>query len=138
MSGIVVQVFVGREVELLLEQLLDRLVPLVVPLQEPLENPPREVDVALADLVVEVLGFFLELLDVRLQKVKLLGVKVLEEIVAPFDGDLVVDHRPRHVPLLEQINHGLGGFLVLVGRDRRLGAHNDRHEGQDGNQRQRT
>ena len=53
----------------------------------------------------------------RFQKVELLGVEVLEKIVAPFHGDLVVDHRPRHVPLLEQINHGLGRFLVLIGRD---------------------
>ena len=135
---VVGQVLIGREVELLLEQFLHRLVPLVAPLKEPLENPPREVDVAFADLVVELRGFLLELRDVRLEEVELLGVEVLEEIVAPFHGDLVVDHRSRHVLPLEQINHGLGRFLILVGRGRRLGAHNDRHEGQDGNQRQRT
>jgi len=66
---VVGQVLIGREVELLLEQFLRRLVPLVVPLKEPLENPPREVDVAFADLVVEVLGFLREFRDVRLEEV---------------------------------------------------------------------
>ena len=114
------------------------LVPLVVPLEEPLEDAAGEVDVPFADLVVEVLGFLLELLDVGLQEVELLGVEVLEEVVAPLDGDLVVDHRPSHVPPLEQIDHGLRGFLVLGGGNGRLGSHDHRHEGQDGDQGQRT
>ena len=135
---VVVEVFIDREIELLLEQLLHGLVPLVVPLQKPLEDPTGEVDVPFADLVVEVLGFLLELLDVGLEEIELLGVEILEEIVAPLHRDLVVDHRSSHVPPLEQINHGLRRLLVFVGRDRRLGTHNDRHEGQDGDQGQGT
>ena len=129
---------IGREVELLLEQLEHGLVPFVVPLQEPLEDPAGEVDVPFADLVVEVLGFLHELLDVGLQEVVLLGVEILEEILAPLVGDLVVDHRAGHVTAFQQVDHGPRGLLVLVGGDGCLGSHYHRHEGQDRDQRQRT
>ena len=130
------QIFINVEIELLLEQLLNGLVPLIVAHEKPLEDPAGEVDVALADLVVKVRGFLLELLDVGFQEIVLLGVEILEEVVAPLDGDLVVDHGPSHVPPFDEIDHGLGRFLVLIGRNRCLSSHNHRHEGQDGDQRQ--
>ena len=51
--GVVGQVLVDREVALLLEQLHRGLVPLVLALQESLENLLGEVDISIANLVVE-------------------------------------------------------------------------------------
>ena len=91
-----------------------------------------------ADLVVEVLGFLHELLDVGPQEVVLLGVEILQEILAPLIGDLVVDDRAGHVTAFQQVDHGARGLLVLVGGDGCLGSHYHCHEGQDRDQRQGT
>ena len=90
------------------------------------------------DLVVEVLGLLHELLDVGLQEVVLLGVEVLEEVLAPLDGDLVVDHGAGHVTPFQQVDHGPSGLLILSWSGRAPSSHNHGHEGQDRDQRQGT
>ncbi len=113
-------VLVDREVGLLLEQLQDGLVPLVGPLQEPLEDLRAKSMLPSWIWSSRFVASFLNSSTSAFQEVELLRVEILEEIVAPLDGDLVVDHRPSHVPPLEQIDHGLGRLLVLVGGDGRL------------------
>ena len=113
LSGIVAEILVDREVLLLLEQLHRGFVPFVLPLQEAIENLLGEIDISVANLVVESFALFLEFLDVRLQEVVFARVEILDEIVAPFDGDLIVDGGTSHMPTLEQIDNDLGGLLVL-------------------------
>ena len=66
-------------------------------LQESIEDLLGEVDVALADLVVESLVFLLELVDVGFQEVIFGGVEIVNEVVAPLDGDRVIDLGVSHV-----------------------------------------
>ena len=106
--------------------------------QEPVENLLGEVDVSLANLVVEGRSFFLELLDVGLQEIVLARVEVLDEIVAPFDGDLIIDGGTSHMPTLEQIDDDLGGLLILGLGNRSLSPDDHRHQGQDRDQHQWT
>ncbi len=133
------QILIDGEVVFLLEQLHLGLESLILADQESLEHllrrsrySPRESGRRGSWLL------FLEFLDIRLQKVVLARVEILEEIVAPLDGDFIVDHRTSHMTALEQIDHDPRGLLILGLRRGSLSPDDHRHQGQDRNQHQRT
>ena len=143
-GGIVVEVGVVEnrvvvgEVGLLVEFFHHKRLPGVVPLQIAFEDQPGEVEVPLANLVVQGRGLGGELRDVVLLEVILLRVQVFQKILTPLLARLVVDPGLRHVDALKDLHDGTGRLLVGGFRDGSLRPDHDGRQAEEPNQRQRA
>ena len=137
--GIVADVFVDREVVLLLEQLHRGLESLILPHAGTGRKPSGRSRYCRRESGRRgSWPSFLNSSTSRLQEVVFARIEILDEIVAPLDGDLIVDGGTSHMPTLEQIDDDLGGLLILGLGNRSLSPDDHRHQGQDRDQHQRT